>query len=130
MRISLFWDILRQPKKLMLTQGQADYIESLFLADSTPEAIGRAMASTYGREAFDYFKIPNAEGTHLEFGPRDYEIDGLEFIRSAMIKLGAIKTRNGSDYYQTAHRMVRHLAGVAANAPLPEKKGAENGPTA
>ena len=122
MKLSLLLDVIRQPKRLVLTQGQADYVESLFLADTPPEAIGRGMAATYGREAFDYFKIPNEAGTRLEFGPRDYEIDGLEFIRAAMIKLGAIKTRKGSDYYQTAHRMVRKLAGIAATAPVPEKK--------
>lgn len=130
MKLSLFIEMLFQPRQLVLTQDQAEYVESLFLSGSTPEAIGRAMSATYGPEAFPYFKIPNEDGKHLEFGPRDWEIDGLEFIRAAMVKLGAIKVRKHSDYYQTAHRMVRHLAGIAANAPLPEKKGADNGPTA
>ena len=124
MKLSLFVEMLFQPRQLVLTQDQAEYVERLFLTGSTPEEIGRAMSSTYGINSFQYFKIPNDAGTHLGLGPRDWEIDGLEFIRAAMVKLGAIKVRKHSDYYQTAHRMVRHLAGIAASAPVPERKKA------
>lgn len=124
--IRLFLALLFKPRAIRLTQEQAEYVESLYLSNPDPAAIGRAFNQLYGADRFRYFMVPNAEGTALVFEPRDLWLDGLEYIRAAMIRLGAIivRTEHGRkyDYYQTSHRMVQHTAGIAAKAPIPESK--------
>lgn len=115
----LILDILFQPRKLKLTETQALYVESLFMGGSGPEEIARGMGAMFGRERFPYFKIKSEDGKRLEFGPAALDIEGLEYLRAAMIRLGAIKVKGKYDYYQTDHRMTRKISSVAATAPLP-----------
>jgi len=111
------------PKRLELTRDQADYVESLFMGGASPEDVGRAMDKTYGRKSWKYFQVPNAAGTGFEFAETvDYYIDGLEYLRSAMIALGAMKPEKRCDIYEASHPMVQKLASIAANAPIPESK--------
>ena len=124
-----FWfGAVRQPKRLELTQGQAEYVEQLFLGGAAPDEIGRAMDKMYSRKTWAYFKVPG-QGGGFEFAETvDYEIDGLEYLRAAMVKLGAIVVRKDADgklydYYQGDHAMVKKLAGIAATAPVPERRG-------
>ena len=123
-----FWfNARRIPKALELDQAQAEYVESLFLGGSSPEDIGRAMDKSYGRKSWSYFKVPGHGGTFSFSETVDYEIDGLEYLRAAMIRLGAIQVRPDesgkvADYYQADHRMVKKLAGIAADAAVPEPR--------
>jgi hypothetical protein len=119
---------IKQPKHLELTQDQAEYVQGLFLGGAAPDEIGRAMDKTYGRKTWDYFKLPGHGGAFEFTSTVDYEIDGLEYLRAAMIKLGAIVVRKDTDgkyydYYQGSHAMVQKIAGIAASAPIPEKRG-------
>ena len=110
---------LLHPKRLRLTEDQARYVEALFVSGSMPADIGRGMDKTYSRTSFKYFQIPNAKGDGFEFGVADYEIDGLEYIRAAMDKVGAIDKKG---YYVNAHPMVQRIATAAAGAPLPKSR--------
>ena len=121
--IRLFFASITHPKRLELTPGQASYVESLFMGGADPEAIGRAMDKTYSRKSWKYFQVPNARGNGFEFAETvDYYLDGLEYLRSAMIALGAMTPRKDGDYYEASHPMVQKLASIAANAPIPEHK--------
>jgi len=121
--ICFFFASLTHPKRLELTPGQAAYVESLFMGGADPEAIGRAMDKTYGRKSWKYFQVPNAKGSGFEFAETvDYYLDGLEYLRSAMIALGAMKPEKRCDVYEASHPMVQKLASIAANAPIPESK--------
>lgn len=124
--IRFFFALLRHPKTLELSQDQAEYIEGLFMGGADPEAIARGVNATYRRESFAYFQIPNAVRDGFEFGPADLYVEGCEYLRSAMVKLGAIEVHkeNGRtfDFYNAAHPMVKKIASIAAEAPIPESK--------
>lgn len=107
---------LFRPRRLRIGRDVALYVQELFLAGSQPADIGRAVDKRFGRTRYAYFKVPNADMTGFEFCPADYEIDGLEYIRAAMDKVGAIKR----GYYVNAHPMVQRIAQAAVNAPLPQ----------
>ena len=122
--IKLTYALIRQPKTLILTQNQAEYVCGLFLGGVNPENIARAMASMYGREAFPYFQIVNEKMDGLCWSAIDFDIQGLELVRSAMITLGALTVKPDGDYYETSHPMVKYLAGKIITATMPEQKGA------
>lgn len=113
---------LFHPKILMLTTEQAEYVQELFLAGSTPEAIGRAMNSRYKRTTWQYFANFDKETNRYKFDPADYEMDGLEYIWATMHIVGALVKRRDGEYYQTNHPMVKRLASEAVQAPIPKKK--------
>jgi len=122
-RFFLFWiETFKHPKKLVLTQEQAEYIESLFMGGSDPEAIARAMNSRWGRETWLYFQTFDDLPGRFVFKPADFEVDGLEYLWSAMQAQGALVKKKDGLYYQCDHPMVKKLAGIAVNAPVPQKK--------
>ena len=121
--IRFLFACLAHPKRLILDAAQALYVSTLFQSGSSPEDVGRAMDKTYGRKSWKYFQLPNAAGTGFEFAESvDYYIDGLEYLRSAMITLGAIIAKPDGDYYVAEHPLTKWLAEKAANAPIPEAK--------
>jgi hypothetical protein len=120
--ILFFFAELRHPKVLILDHNQAQYVESLFLGCANPEDIGRAMDKTYKRTSFRYFQEPNSAMTGFIFGTGDYEIEGLEYMRSAMIELGAMTPKKDGDYYDTDHPMVRRIANIATTATVPQSR--------
>lgn len=110
------------PWKLKLTKEQAEFVQSLFLSGTAPEGIARAMVARYGRETWRFFQTFDAVKNAFVFKPADFEIEGLEFLMSAMVKLKALVRKVDGMYYQTSHPMVKKLAEIATNAPVPEKK--------
>lgn len=116
MRVKFLLAELFRPRKLKIGRDVAEYVQELFLSGASPADIGRAVDKRFGRTRYAYFKIPNADRSGFEFAPADYEIDGLEYIRAAMDKVGAIKR----GYYVNAHPMVQRIAQAAASAPLPQ----------
>lgn len=128
-KIRLFWQMARAPKRLVLRQDQAEYVRDLFLGGADPEGIGRAMDKTYGRKTFPYFKVPNEEGTALEFGTADYEIDGLEYLNAALWHpaIGAIAKRGKEYYYVNDNPMIQRIAAAASTMPIPQggKRGTD-----
>ena len=124
--IAIFRHLLH-PNALHLSETQAEYVEGLFMSGSTPEAIGRAVNTMYGRERFKALRIWDAEQNRFVFKDADFEMDGMEYVWAAMKRIGALKHRIDGWYYITSHPMVKKLAGIAAAAPVPQslKKGAE-----
>lgn len=123
--ILTMWAHLLHPRSLALTIEQAEYVQGLLLSGSSPEDIGRAMDKRYKRRAWLYLQAWNAEKLRFEWTETvAYDMDGLEYIRSAMIKLGAIRHKGRFDYYQTNHPMTQVVAAAASKAPIPQKKGA------
>jgi len=122
--VKLLCKLLFKPRKLVLTDRQAEYVQALFLGGSGPEDIARGVYSTFGRDSFQYFFVPNESETDMEPNQNGLDIDGMEMLRAAMIKLGAIKVRGGFDYYQTKHAMTVRFAKIAADAAIPKTKEA------
>lgn len=121
--IRFLFAALVHPKRLVLDGAQAAYVSALFQSGSSPEDVGRAMDKTYGRKSWKYFQIPNAVGNGFEFSESvDYYIDGLEYLRSAMITLGAIVVKRDGDYYVAEHPLTKWLAAKVTTAPIPEAK--------
>ena len=122
--LRLWIAMLCKPRRLKLTQEQAEYVRDLFLGGSSPEDLARAMDRRYKRTAFPYFKIPNAAGNALEFGTADYEIDGLEYLNAALWHpaIGAVEKRGREYYYVASHPMVQRIAQAASGAPIPQSR--------
>lgn len=114
-----------QPRFMALQLDLAEYVQSLFLADTPPEQIGRMVDKMYGRRRFRFFKVWDDAKGRFDFPEEvDYGMDGLEYVNAAMIKLGALEQKRDGTYYNTGHPMVQHLAKKMQEAPLPAKKGA------
>ena len=113
-------ETMRQKKELVLSVGAAKYVESLFMGGAGPEDIARAMNARYGRERWNYFRVFDPGAFAYVFKNADLHIDGLEYIRSALVTLGGIVVKKDGDYYQAAHPMVQKIAGIAAHAALPK----------
>lgn len=127
------------PRELRLTYEQARHVESLILGGSDPAAIGKAMNRLYDRKSFKYFRIYNTDEHRFEWMPADYEMDGLEYLHAAMIRLGAYipiyfgyakvqgkwqKIAGKGKYcYNPDHDIVKKLAARVVNEPVPQKKG-------
>jgi len=124
--IAIFRHLLH-PRTLWLSETQAEYVEGLFMSGSSPEAIGRAVNTMYGRERFKALQIWDEAENRFVFKDADFEMDGMEYVWAAMKRIGALKHRIDGWYYITSHPMVQKLAGIAATAPVPQslKKGAE-----
>lgn len=122
-RFFQFWiETLKHPKTLKLTIQQAKDIESLFMGGSDPEAIARAFYRVFDREKFKYFQTFNAEKNIFVFNHADFEIEGIELLWAAMLLVGALVKKRDGLYYQGDHPMVKRLAGIAVQAPIPQKK--------
>lgn len=113
-------ETMRQEKSLVLSVGAANCVESLFMGGAGPEDIARAMNARYGRESWNYFRVFDPKSFAYVFKNADLHIDGLEYIRSALVTLGGIVVKKDGDYYQAAHPMVQKIAGIAAHAALPK----------
>lgn len=122
-RFFQFWiETFKHPRTLKLTKDQAEYVESLFMGGSYPEAIARAFFSLNKRENFKYFQTFNADKNIFVFNPSDFEIEGIELLWAAMLLVGALVKKRDGLYYQGDHPMVKRLAGIAVKAPTPQKK--------
>ena len=122
-RFFQFWiETFKHPRTLKLTKDQAEYVESLFMGGSEPEAIGRSFFRMYPREQFKYFQTFNAEKNVFAFNPADFEIEGIELLWACMFLVGALVKKRDGVYYQGDHPMVKRLAGIAVQAPIPQKK--------
>lgn len=113
---------LFQPKELILTLEQAEHVQSMFLAGSSPEAIGRSVHSLWKRTSWAYLKVFDGVNNRYKFDPADFEMDGLEYLNSAMFSLGALVKKRDGVYYQCDHPMVKRLAEIACQAPIPKRK--------
>ena len=122
-RFFQFWvETAKHPKTLKLTQAQANHVEALFMSGSSPESIGRAFFALWERFSFKFFQTFDSKKNVFVFNPADFEIEGLELLWATMQKNGAlVKSRDGL-YYQCDHPMVKRLAGIAVQAPIPQKK--------
>lgn len=122
--LRLWIAILCKPRRLKLTQEQAEYVRDLFLGGSSPEDLGRAMDRRYKRTSFPFFKVPNVAGDALEFGTADYEIDGLEYLNAALWHpaIGAVEKKGRDYYYVSSHPMVQRIAQAANGAPIPQSR--------
>lgn len=120
--VRLWLALLLKPRRLRLTQDQAEYVRDLFLGGADPEGIGRAMDKRYGRKTFPFFKIPNEAGDGLDFGTADYEIDGLEYLNAALWHpaIGAIVKRGKEYYYVNDNPMIQRIAAAASTMPIPQ----------
>ena len=123
--ILTLWAHIKHPRRLILKTEQAEYVQGLLLGGASPEEIGRAMDKRYNRKSWRYFQAWDAEALAFVWPTTvAYDIDGLEYIRSAMIKLGAIRHKGRFDYYQANHPMTKVVAAAATKAPIPQSKGA------
>lgn len=122
--VRLWLALLLKPRRLRLTQDQAEYVQNLFIGGTDPEGIGRAMDKRYSRKTFPFFKIPNEAGDGLDFGTADYEIDGLEYLNATLWHpgIGAVEKRGRSYYYVNSHPMVQRIAQAASGAPVPQSR--------
>jgi hypothetical protein len=122
--IRLWLAMLRKPRRLKLTQEQAEYVRDLFIGGSSPEDLGRAMDRRYKRTSFPFFMIPNEAGDGLEFGSGDYEIDGLEYLNAALWHpaIGAVEKKGRDYYYVSSHPMVQRISKAASEAPIPQSR--------
>jgi hypothetical protein len=122
-RFVQFWaETAKHPKRLILTQEQADRISGLFMSGSNPEAIGRAFFAIWKRSEFKFFQTFDAETNVFVFKTSDLEMEGLELLWAAMFLAKALVKKRDGVYYQLDHPMVKRLAGIAVQAPLPQKK--------
>lgn len=116
---------LFHPRALKLTTEQAEYVQGLLLGGSLPADIGRSMDKRYKRKSWAYFMAWDHEALKFMWPETvAYDIDGLEYIHAAMLKLGAIKHKGQFDYYQADHPMTQVIAAAASKAPIPQMKGA------
>lgn len=114
---------LKHPKKLILTKDMGEYIYTLFMGGADPAEIARGMDAVYGRKFFPFFQVYNVESCEFEWKPADYEIEGLEFIRSAAIAIGAMTPKKDGDYWEKVHPMTKRIFGeIGINAAVPCKK--------
>lgn len=119
------WAHLFHPRALVLTQDQAEYVQGLLLGGASPEDIGRAMDKMHGRQSWKYFQSWNSQELRFEWTtPVAYDIDGIEYIWSAMVKLRALRKRGREYYYQADHPMTRIVADAASKAAIPQKREA------
>lgn len=123
--IITLWAHLFHPRSVKLNREQAEYVQSLFLGGADPAEMGRAMDKRYGRKSWKAFQ--SWDGESFRFVWPDtvaYDMDGLEYLRSAMIKLKACRKRGNDDIYDTSHPMVQKIGEIAKVAPIPEKREA------
>jgi len=113
----------KHPKKLMLTKDMGEYIYHLFMGGADPAEIARGMDAVYGRKFFPFFQVFNVAQCQFEWTPGDYELEGLEYIRSAAIAIGAMNPKKDGDYWEKAHPMTKRIFGeIGINAAVPCKK--------
>lgn len=113
---------LGRPDKLELTDGQAAYVEELFLEHDALE-VGKRFFRMFPRTDFRYFMVPSEDGQALVFGPVDYELDAVELIWAAAKHRGALVEKEDGDYWQLAHPMAKRYVDLGARMTIPTPTG-------